>query len=64
VAGDGRKGDRIAQDWQPGTVVRINDTARGTVLPGEPFYRALLRIWLGDHPVQESLRTELLARDT
>jgi hypothetical protein len=66
AAGDGRKGDRIALDWQPGqgTVVRINDTARGPALPGEPFYRALLRIWLGDHPVQESLRAELLGRDS
>jgi hypothetical protein len=27
---------------------------------GEDFYRALLRIWLGDNPVQDDLKKALL----
>lgn len=64
AAGEGRKGDRIALDWVPsqGTVVRINGATRGSPIPGEAFYRALLKIWLGDQPVQEELRDGLLGR--
>jgi long-chain acyl-CoA synthetase len=60
--GNGRKGDRIALDWIPGegTVVRINDVPHGPPLAGEAFYRALLRIWLGDAPAQPSLKDALL----
>jgi len=31
----------------------------GSPIPGEDFYRALLRIWLGDNPVQEDLKKAL-----
>ena len=30
-----------------------------TDLPGEDFYKALLRIWLGDHPAQDDLKDAL-----
>lgn len=64
AAGNGHKGDRVALDWIPGqgTVVRINEDVRGQPLPGDAFYRALLRIWLGDHPAQPSLKEALLGR--
>jgi hypothetical protein len=29
-------------------------------MAGEAFYRALLRIWLGENPVQEDLKKALL----
>ena len=29
-------------------------------IAGEDFYRALLRIWLGEHPVQDNLKKALL----
>jgi len=57
-----KKGDLIALDWIPGTGTRIvlNGESRGKVISGEDFYRALLRIWLGDEPAQESLKKALL----
>jgi hypothetical protein len=55
-------GTRIALDLVPGTgtVVAIDGRARGAPIPGEDFYRALLRNWLGRRPVSESLKRELL----
>ena len=48
-------------DWQRlGHVpVLANLQPAGEYL-GEDFYRALLRIWLGDHPVQDDLKKALL----
>jgi len=56
-----RKGDVIRIDYNPatGTEVRINDEWRGSV-EGNDFFRALLRIWLGEHPVSNSLKHEML----
>ncbi len=57
-----KKGDLIALDWIPGSGTRIvlNGEPRGKIIAGEDFYRALLRIWLGDQPAQESLKKALL----
>jgi hypothetical protein len=57
-----KEGDLIALDWVPGTGTRIvlNGEPRGRVIAGEDFYRALLRIWLGEDPAQESLKKALL----
>jgi hypothetical protein len=59
---EAKKGMAIALDWQPqaGTVMLVNGTARGKPIPGEDFYRALLRIWIGDKPVQDDLKKALL----
>jgi hypothetical protein len=59
---EAKKGMAIALDWQPqgGTVMMVNGAARGKPIPGEDFYRALLRIWLGDKPVQDDLKKALL----
>ena len=56
-----RRGDVISIDYIPdtGTGVRINDELRG-VVPGNDFFRALLKIWLGDKPVSKSLRQGML----
>jgi hypothetical protein len=57
-----REGDLIALDWLPGTGTRIvlNGEPRGKIIEGEDFYRALLRIWLGEEPAQERLKKALL----
>jgi long-chain acyl-CoA synthetase len=57
-----KEGDVIALDWLPGsgTRVMLNGEAKGKVIAGEDFYRALLRIWLGDDPVLGSLKRALL----
>jgi hypothetical protein len=59
---EAKKGMAIALDWQPpsGTVMLVNGAARGKAIPGEDFYRALLRIWIGDKPVQDDLKKALL----
>ncbi len=57
-----KAGDVIALDWLPGTGTRVvlNGAARGKPIPGEDFYRALLRIWLGEDPVSKDLKKALL----
>lgn len=56
-------GTVIELDYLPeeGTRVSVNDRPLGRV-PGESFNRALLRIWLGEDPVQISLKRALLGR--
>ena len=56
-----RKGDVIRFDYMPeeGTQVWINDTLNGTV-PGEDFFAALLKIWLGPKPAEAKLKDALL----
>lgn len=56
-----KSGDVITLDYLPaeGTRISVNGSVRGTIA-GAEFNRALLRIWLGDKPAQESLKVELL----
>lgn len=56
-----RKGDAIMLDYLPraGTRIVANSEEKGTVA-GEDFYRALLRIWLGEKPVDASLKKAML----
>ena len=58
---EAKKGMRIALDWTgSGTQVLVNGKPAGRPIAGEDFYRALLRIWLGDKPVQDDLKKSLL----
>jgi len=59
---EAKKGMRITLDWLPvaGTQVTVEGKSSGAPIPGEDFYRALLRIWLGDNPVQADLKKALL----
>ncbi|HEX8963870.1 MAG TPA: chalcone isomerase family protein [Rhodocyclaceae bacterium] len=56
------KGTAIDIDWLPasGTRLSFNGEKRGDDIAGEDFYRALLRIWLGQHPAQSDLKEALL----
>jgi len=56
-----KKGDAIMLDYLPraGTRIVVNSAEKGTVA-GEDFYRALLRIWLGEKPVDASLKKAML----
>jgi hypothetical protein len=58
---EAKKGSTIALDWT-GSVTRVsvNGQPVGKSIGGEDFYRALLRIWLGEKPVQEDLKRSLL----
>ena len=61
---DVRKGDVIRLAYRPdsGTEVWINSESRGLVA-GNDFFRALLRVWLGDKPVTKSLKKAMLGLD-
>lgn len=60
--GTARKGDVINFDFSPdaGTVVAINGTPRGRPIPGDDFYQAVLRVFLGEHPVDRDVKRGLL----
>ena len=62
--GEAKKGDVIALDFLPesGTRVLVNGAAKGSPIAGADFYRALLRVWLGDNPVEEGLKKALLGQ--
>lgn len=61
TVGEARKGMAIALDWTGAdTRVLIDGKPVGQPIAGEDFYRALLRIWLGDKPVQDDLKKALL----
>ena len=55
-------GTQIRLEWIPGSGTRLSvgNEIRGKDIPGEDFYRALLRIWLGDKPVDAELKNALL----
>jgi hypothetical protein len=57
-----KKGDVLHLDWIPGTgtVCELNGKRIGDVMPELAFYNAVLRIWLGDKPVDSSLKPALL----
>ena len=59
---EARDGMRITLDWIPGQGTRVSADGKplGEPIPGEDFYRALLEIWLGPHPVQDDLKRVLL----
>lgn len=58
--GHARSGDTVAIDFAPdGVTVSFNGEVRGKV-GSTPFARALLKVWLGDHPVDASLKKALL----
>lgn len=57
-----KKGDVLHLDWIPGvgTQCELNGKKLGNPIPDINFYNALLRIWLGDKPVDKSLKPALL----
>ena len=58
-----RKGDVVALDYRPhvGSQVVVNGRVIGHPVPDPHLYRALLKIWLGDPPVDAGLKRALLS---
>ncbi len=58
---EAKKGDVLTMDYVPGkgTEIAFNDVTIG-VIEGAAFNAALLRVWLGNSPVQEKLKKKLL----
>jgi hypothetical protein len=57
-----KKGDVLHLDWIPGsgTQTELNGKKLGEPISDIAFYNAILRIWLGDKPVDRSLKPALL----
>jgi hypothetical protein len=63
AVGQSKKGARIVLDYAPsdgGTTLFVDGLAQGQPMTGEAFFQALLRIWLGEDPVQPDLKEALL----
>lgn len=63
--GEAVKGTVILLDWLPDgtdgiTRLTVNGKQVGNPVPGEDFYQALLRIWLGERPAEGGLKRDLL----
>lgn len=58
------RGSVVTLDLLPGNLTRltVNGAPMGQDIAGEDFYRALLRVWLGDEPAQDSLKAALLGQ--
>ena len=58
---EAKKGMLISLEWNAkATRVLIDGKPAGAPIEGQDFYRALLRIWLGDKPAQDDLKKALL----
>ena len=62
--GEIKAGTGIVFDWVPerGTVLTVGGKTAGQPIPGEDFYTALLRVWLGEDPAQGNLKEALLGK--
>jgi len=63
AVGKSKKGARIVLDYAPsehGTTLFVDGVAQGRPMAGKAFYQVLLRIWLGEDPVQPDLKEALL----
>lgn len=57
-----KKGDQLMLDWIPasGTLIQVNGKKVSEPLPDVAFYNALLKIWIGEKPVDTKLRQLML----
>ena len=57
-----KKGETISVDSVPGTgtVILVNGKKVGDAFPDETFFLALLQIWLGPKPIEDTLKPVLL----
>jgi len=61
--GTSQKGATIVLDYAPSsdsTTLFVDGKPAGQPMAGEEFFRALMRIWLGENPVQADLKAALL----
>ena len=57
-----KAGDVLTLDWLPdvGMQCQLNGKAIGKALQSLPFYNAVLKIWIGNKPVDNALKSRLL----
>nr|WP_041297147.1 chalcone isomerase family protein [Janthinobacterium sp. Marseille] len=58
-----KEGDALQVDWSPGTgmTVQLNGKRLLEPVADAAFYNAVLRIWLGNKPVDDKLKRQLLS---
>jgi hypothetical protein len=56
------RGARVSIDYVPGPGTRIvvDEQPRGSSMAGKPLSDALLRVWIGERPLDSGLKRELL----
>jgi hypothetical protein len=58
---EAKDGSTIRMDSSGGAMqLAVDGKPAGAPIPGDDFFGALLRIWLGDKPVQDDLKKALL----
>ena len=59
---EAKKGDVLHFEFLPdsGTRITVNGQQKGPNIPGEDFFAAMLRIWLGEKPADADLKKGLL----
>ena len=64
ASGEVKKGSIIHLDFVPGAGPRVlfGGKPQGKDIPGDTFYEAVMKIWLGANPVQSDLKNRLLGR--
>ncbi len=62
--GEAKTGAQVFIDFLPEGTTRltVNNEVRGSDLAGEDFFNALLKIWIGNKPVQDDLKQALLGK--
>jgi hypothetical protein len=60
--GEAKKGDNILFEFTPeaGTRIVVNGQGKGTAIPGEDFFEAVLRVWIGAKPADGALKKGML----
>ncbi len=64
AAGEVKSGLVVHLDFLPdsGTRLTLGGKQQGKDIPGEDFFNALLRIWVGEKPIQDNLKEALLGK--
>jgi hypothetical protein len=62
--GSAKEGSVVTLDYLPGsgTRVAVDGAEKGARIAGQDFYAALLKIWLGDKPVDATLKKAMLGQ--
>ncbi len=60
--GEAKTGDAIHFEFTPeaGTRILVNGRQKGRDIQGEDFFTAVLRVWIGDDPVDSGLKKALV----
>lgn len=62
--GDVKEGDTVDFEYVPGqgTLVKLNGKTVGEAIAGKPLFDAVLSIWIGEKPIDGSLKESLLKK--